>query len=77
MKFILTAKLSLRNSIFDLDGDFGSKEDLSFTLFCHNTAKNKLSNVNIEPKLQAFEIAFIKKGDFKSFDLKIISGNHF
>ena len=28
-------------------------------------------------KLQAFEIAIIKKGDFKSLDLKIISGNNF
>ena len=30
-----------------------------------------------EPKLQAIEIAIVKKGDFKSFDLKIISGKHF
>ena len=26
---------------------------------------------------QNFEIAIIKKGDFKSFDLKVISGKHF
>ena len=30
-----------------------------------------------KPKLQAFEIAIIKKGDFKSFYYKIISGKYF
>ena len=30
-----------------------------------------------KPKLQAIEIAIVKKGDFKIVDLKIISGKHF
>ena len=36
-----------------------------------------LRKFTYEPKSQAFEIVIVKKGDFESFDLKIISGKHF
>ena len=30
-----------------------------------------------KPKFQAFEVAIIKKSDFKSIDRKIVSGKYF
>ena len=42
-----------------------------FSIYNQNLGKS-----TYEPKLQAFEIAIVKKDDFKSFDLKIISGKH-